>query len=63
MAIAVKAITLVQGSKDFHVKGITLMLAGPTPNDTPPLITPPAETAKGPIVGSSIVIKPQKDPL
>lgn len=42
MAIQVKGISLVQGSRDFHVKGVQVMLVGPTPNNTLPLVDPAA---------------------
>ena len=40
MAVQVKGISLVQGSRDFNVKGVQITLAGPTPNNTLPLVDP-----------------------
>lgn len=42
MAIQVKGISLVQGSRDFRVCGVQIKLAGPTPNNTLPLVDAPA---------------------
>lgn len=62
MALAVKAISIVQGSRDFNIKAISVLLLGPTPNNTPPLITPGASGGGGAIIGSNIIVKPVKKP-
>jgi len=39
----IKAVALVQGSRDFRVQAAAIVLTGPTPNNAPPLVTPPAD--------------------
>lgn len=40
MALQVKAVLLVQGSRDFRVQAVQLVTVGPTENNAPPLVTP-----------------------
>jgi len=42
MALSIESISLVQGTRDFHLEAVQLVLTGPTPNDTLPLVDPEA---------------------